>query len=178
MHKLIDTMFQIRPLPQTMKTDLNDIYIPILTSDQKIENVITCAIHFFDKTIFTNPGPATEQDSIISDCGRLLRMAYINKKHAYMILFQQQQKKSKSMISKLKCKNVVLYLSNCLGTLESYPLPFHLCKQTHCIITAPPCMNLNITNTRSKATKLKPFTNNGAREDQDQSELLHQGFLL
>ena len=130
--------------------------LPILISDQKIENAITCAIHFFDKTIFTNPGPATEQDSIISDCGRLLRMAYINKKHAYMILFQQQQKKSKSMISKLKCKNVVLYLSNCLGTLESYPLPFHLCKQTHCIITAPPCMNLNITNTRSKATKLKP----------------------
>ncbi|WVZ14254.1 hypothetical protein V8G54_011820 [Vigna mungo] len=33
------------------------------------------AIHFFDKTIFTNPGPATEHDSIISDCGRFLTIA-------------------------------------------------------------------------------------------------------
>ena len=127
--------------------------LTILTSDQKIENAITYAIHFFDKTIFTHPGPTTEQDSIILDCGRLLRMTYINKKHAYMILFQQQ-KKLKSIISKVKCKNVRLYLSNCLGTFESCLLPFHLRKQTHCIITAPPCMNLNITLNRQTSVPI------------------------
>ena len=75
----MNTMFQTHPLPQTIKTDLNNVYIPFLTKDYKIENAITCAIHFFDKTIFTNPGPATEHDSIISDCGRWLSMAYTNK---------------------------------------------------------------------------------------------------
>lgn len=43
-------------------------------------NVITCAIQFFDKTTLTNPGPAKEHESIISDGGRLLMMAYTNKK--------------------------------------------------------------------------------------------------
>lgn len=38
----------------------------------------TLAIQFFDKTTFTNPGPATEQDSTISDGGRFFMMAYIN----------------------------------------------------------------------------------------------------
>jgi hypothetical protein len=40
---------------------------------------ITCAIHFFDNTIFTNPGPATEHDSIISDGRRFFIMPYTNK---------------------------------------------------------------------------------------------------
>jgi len=45
-----------------------------------MQNAITWAIHSLDNTTLTNPGPATEHESIISDGGRLLTMAYTYKR--------------------------------------------------------------------------------------------------
>lgn len=77
-------MSRIHPtLPKKIKTDSNNIHMTSLAQklEDRKENAITSAIHFFDKTIFTNPGPATEHDSIISDGGRFLTIAYTNQTH-------------------------------------------------------------------------------------------------
>jgi len=69
------------PENSKIKTDSNNIRITSLAQklEDRKENAITCAIQFLDKTMFTNPGPATEHDSIISDGGRFLTIAYTNK---------------------------------------------------------------------------------------------------
>ena len=59
---------------------------------RKYEQAITLAIQFFDKTTFTNPGPATEHDSIISDGGRFFMMAYTNKNTQNDHLMEPNQK--------------------------------------------------------------------------------------
>lgn len=40
----------------------------------------TLAIHLLDSTRLTNPGPATEQVSTISEAGRFFEIAYVKKK--------------------------------------------------------------------------------------------------
>jgi len=56
---------------------------------------ITFDIHFFDKTILTNPGPATEHDSTISDGGRFFIMAYTNKqKNTFKLKTKSNSKNS------------------------------------------------------------------------------------
>lgn len=73
-------------------------YTHTISVKYKIENAITCAIHFFDKTTLTNPGPAKEHESIISDMGRLLMIAYTKTHTDYHLITTNQNLIPKSAI--------------------------------------------------------------------------------